>query len=81
MEGERQPHSGHVTQMGESRPASGEIRVRVPAGPPHDERDRLRKLVARYIDNHCTNADAEGASTACDCTLCRDARTELGLST
>lgn len=37
------------------------------------------KLLKRYLDNHCANADAEGMSTLCECKLCQDTRTELGM--
>ena len=37
----------------------------------------MEKLLKRYLDNHCANADAEGMSTLCECKLCIDTRVLL----
>jgi len=51
-----------------------------------DRADRLaviaaEQLLKRYLDNHCLAADQEGLSVVCDCPLCHDTRTYLGLPT
>lgn len=39
--------------------------------------EQLKKLLKRYLDNHCQNSDAEGTSVLCECKLCKDTRTTL----
>lgn len=43
------------------------------SGQP-DRIAELVKLLKRYLDNHCANADAEGMSALCECQLCLDTR-------
>jgi len=42
-----------------------------------DENHHLRRIIGKYLDNHCTNADAEGMSALCECRLCLEARALL----
>ena len=42
-------------------------------------RSILVALLKRYLDNHCANADVEGASVLCECRLCLDTRAALGM--
>jgi hypothetical protein len=37
----------------------------------------LEKLLKRYLDNHCQNADIENMSGLCECNLCVDTRKVL----
>lgn len=37
----------------------------------------LDKLLRRYLDNHCSDADAEGRSALCECKLCNETRVAL----
>ena len=46
-----------------------------PSGP--DLRVALEKLLRRFLDNHCQNADSEGMSALCECKLCLDTRAAL----
>lgn len=34
--------------------------------------DVQRRLLTRYFENHCANADVEGVSIRCECALCRE---------
>jgi len=37
----------------------------------------LMAVVRKYLDNHCANADAEGVSALCECSVCLEARALL----
>jgi predicted Ser/Thr protein kinase len=37
----------------------------------------MRHIVGRYLDQHCAEADREGLSALCECSLCTDARRVL----
>lgn len=37
----------------------------------------LRRLLRRYLDNHCQASDQEGASALCECRLCLETRAAL----
>lgn len=43
------------------------------------EKEKLEALLKRYLDHHCQSADQEGMSTLCECKLCYDTRTALGM--
>lgn len=47
---------------------------------PQAEIDALQQLLKRYLDNHCSNADAEGMSALCECKLCLETRAQLGMN-
>jgi len=56
-----------------------EVEAALRTGPAGE--DGADKLLKRYLDNHCQAADQEGMSTRCECQLCHDTRTYLGLPT
>jgi len=65
-DGEKRKTSDHIADVGQMM-------------APEERPDliALEKLLGRYLDNHCANADAEGMSTLCECRLCLDARRVL----
>lgn len=50
-----------------------------PPRPAISTIDLLEQLLKRYLDNHCSNADAEGMSALCECKLCLETRAQLGM--
>lgn len=80
LQGERDAHGvAEVLEPGGyeliKRDEAGALRQR--ADSAEAQVTALRALVARYLDNHCANADVEGASTLCECQLCQDARQQI----
>jgi hypothetical protein len=47
----------------------------------HDLRVRAyHDLLRRFLDNHCQSSDQQGTSSLCECRLCNDTRTTLGIN-